>query len=210
MDASNWLRDDWQRLMSAAGLPPAESVRDELLHRYGEAGRFYHNQHHLLQVLTVIHGLEDRASDPCAVLLAAWFHDAVYDSRAKENEARSAVLARRLLPAIGASLAMIERACDLILRTQAHQADGKADAEVLLDADLSILGSAAEEYDRYAAAIRQEYAWVADADYRLGRSKVLEGFLQRDRIYFTPEMHQLSEASARQNLRREIERLAQP
>ncbi|WP_214429302.1 hypothetical protein, partial [Escherichia coli] len=53
-------------------------------------------------------------SDPEAVEAAIWFHDAIYDSRAKDNEAQSAVLAAEKLDGrtnaqrIGRIVAMIE------------------------------------------------------------------------------------------------------
>jgi predicted metal-dependent HD superfamily phosphohydrolase len=74
----------------------------------------------------------------------------------------------------------------------------------LLDADLAILGTAAEEYDRYAQAIRREYAWVPEVDYRNGRGRVLGNFLQRKWLYFTEPMREQREPQARKNLRREI------
>ncbi|MGZ7283798.1 HD domain-containing protein, partial [Streptococcus pyogenes] len=57
------------------------------------------------------------------------------------------------------------------------------DTQVLLDADLAILGASEERYKRYAADIRKEYAWVPEADYRKGRAAVLERFLAAPRLY---------------------------
>ncbi len=62
------------------------------------------------------------------------------------------------------------------------------DSQVLLDADLAILATNQVLYGEYAHAIRQEYSWMAEADYITGRQQVLERFLQRSRIYFTPLM----------------------
>jgi predicted metal-dependent HD superfamily phosphohydrolase len=80
---------------------------------------------------------------------------------------------------------------------------------VLLDADLTILTANEADYDTYAAAIRREYAWVSDADFRAGRCCVLERFLARRSIYCTPMMRQHAEARARANLARELVQLAQ-
>ncbi|MHC5828185.1 MAG: hypothetical protein ACYT04_72910, partial [Nostoc sp.] len=56
-------------------------------------------------------------------------------------------------------------------------------------------------------AIRQEYDWVAEADYIIGRRQVLEEFLQRSHIYFTPLMSEFAEPSARGNIQAEIQSL---
>ena len=72
---------------------------------------------------------------------------------------------------------------------------------VLLDADLAILGASEDRYARYARDIRAEYAWVPDADYRAGRSRVLQHFLALPRIYFTDVMFEEGEQRARANLR---------
>ena len=70
------------------------------------------------------------------------------------------------------------------MATMAHD-PADADEAVLLDADLSILGAAPATYDRYVAAVREEYAHVDDAGWRAGRSGVLRGFLDRPQIYAT-------------------------
>ena len=75
---------------------------------------------------------------------------------------------------------------------------------MLIDSDLAILGASESAYQAYANQIRQEYAWVPETDYRMGRRKVLERFLARPRIF-----HYLAdlEASARRNIAAEISRL---
>jgi predicted metal-dependent HD superfamily phosphohydrolase len=60
------------------------------------------------------------------------------------------------------------------------------------------------EYRTYAEQIRQEYAWVPDADYRAGRQRALAKFLARPTLYhFLVDL----ESPARRNLSAEIERL---
>lgn len=81
------------------------------------------------------------------------------------------------------------------------------DSQVLLDADLAILATNPVQYLEYAHAIRQEYSWVAEADYITGRQQVLEKFLQRSLIYFTPLMLEFAEPSARSNIQAEIQSL---
>ena len=93
----------------------------------------------------------------------------------------------------------------LIRKTKTHVADEDADAKVLIDADLAILGASEPAYRTYAQKIRQEYGWVPELEYRSGRRRILERVLTRPRIY-----HFLShlEDPARRNLAAEIVRLA--
>ena len=87
---------------------------------------------------------------------------------------------------------------------QHRAASEDRDGQVLLDADLAILGATAERYAAYSQAICQEYAWVPEEQYRSGRRQVLEGFLRRERLYYLDEMHAALETQARQNLADEI------
>jgi predicted metal-dependent HD superfamily phosphohydrolase len=146
--------------------------------------------------------------DAAAVQLAGWLHDVVYDPTRSDNELESARYARRALSMIRAPKAVTDETARLIELTAGHEvAPGDRDAMVLVDADLSILGATAADYDRYAADIRAEYGHVPDGDFRVGRRRVLEGFLARERIFLTETGHGWWDAAARSNLEREIDRL---
>jgi len=204
------MQSAWVRLLGRYGVSPAAAypVFDRLVAAHAEPHRFYHTLEHLAEMFKVAGKLADAAGDPAAVQLAIWFHDSVYDPRATDNEARSAALAHELLRPLGIPEELLVHVAAMI-RATAHTATGDVDTEtaVLLDADLAILSAEERRYARYAADVRREYAWVADAAFRAGRTKVLEGFLARPRIYRTERMHAAAEEAARANLRTEIERL---
>jgi predicted metal-dependent HD superfamily phosphohydrolase len=198
----------WARVLERFGAAPPDvyPAFDALVAAYSAPERHYHNLEHLAEMFRVIERLSGTVENPDALHLAVWFHDAVYDSRAADNEKRSAELAVDLLGPLGVPASAIERVVQMIWGT-AHTPDGpppSADARVLLDADLAILGAAEGRYARYAADIRKEYAWVPEADYRAGRVAVLEKFLARPRVYHTPLMFEEGEARARANMRAEI------
>ena len=110
---------------------------------------------------------------------------------------------------MGIPINTVECVKNLILNTKNHQAPSTdIDSQILLDADLAILGTSELEYKTYAQGIRQEYAWVADELYRVGRIQILQKFLQRERIYFTPQLFVKLEARARLNLQAEIATLS--
>ncbi len=198
---------EWQYLLLPFAVPESAIVAafTDLVNRYGEAGRYYHNLRHLAEVLAVVDGLAAETGDAAAMRLAAWFHDAIYDSRAKDNEERSAALAESVLTGFGLAQPLVANVQRLVLLTKTHTAEaGDRDGHVLLDADLAILGAQEERYDEYARDIRREYAWVDETAYRDGRGRVLEGFLRRPRLYFTDVLFRSHERPARHNLQREL------
>jgi len=204
------LQASWVQLLARFGISPVDAypVFDQLIAAHSEPHRYYHTLEHLSEMFKVAGKLADAATDPAAVQLAIWFHDAVYDPRAIDNEQRSGVLAAELLSTLGVPEATFQHVAAMVRATAHNSTDASdADTDVLLDADLAILSAEERRYARYAADIRREYAWVDDAAYRAGRIKVLEGFLNRPRIYRTERMFTAAEGSARQNLLREIEQL---
>jgi predicted metal-dependent HD superfamily phosphohydrolase len=207
MDLSERCETDWADTVSRSGLTPSLTGDEFLILRraYAEPHRHYHTLRHVEAMMTLAVPLERRATDFPSVLWAIWYHDAIYDPRAADNEERSADWAKRSLNAWGVDGVRVDRVVSLILRSK-H--DGAApstpDEAIFLDADLAILGSDPELYDQYARAIRGEYAFVPEAAYRAGRAEVLRTFLQRPRLYFTDVLFRTHESRARSNLRREI------
>jgi predicted metal-dependent HD superfamily phosphohydrolase len=196
------LRIRWSHLARSLGLRSAEALGDDLIARYAQPHRVYHTGAHLAQVLTT---LADMAADP-RMLLAAWFHDAVYDPRRYDNEVQSAALARKELAVLGVVHADLDTIAGAVLATAAHQGVGTA-FDALLDADLAILGATPAAYDAYATAIRREYAHVSDHEFAAGRLAFVEAMLARTRLFRTAYGHTRFEAAARANLQRERARL---
>lgn len=183
------------------------SVARDLLARWSEPQRRYHTLAHLDHCLAGLDRHLTLAGNAPVLEAALWFHDAIYDPRAADNELRSAALARDAFTRAHASARDIDRIEQLILSTRTHESDGSPDNALLLDLDLAVLGSAPAGYNRYAEAIRQEYAWVPETDYRRKRVAVLTRFLARPALFLTAPFHQSLETRARQNLAAEISRL---
>lgn len=202
----------WEKLLTPfqVDLSVSQRIFGELASAYATLGRFYHTLQHIEQVLETIENLKLVATDLSVIQLAAWFHDVVYEPKAQDNEEKSAEYAEVALNELSIPLATIARVKTLILSTKTHQAPPHdIDCQIMLDADLAILGAAASEYREYAQGIRQEYAWVTDEVYRWGRKQVLDKFLQRRRIYYTRELLVTLEERARDNLQREIRDLGE-
>ncbi len=202
---------NWQHTLQPFGVDQvaAEKAFNLLVEAYSTPGRYYHTLKHIDRVLSTIEILQGYTNNLAAVQLAAWFHDVVYDTEAKDNEERSADYAFELLSNLGIPESIITTVTRLILNTKDHQAAvNDYDSQVLVDADLAILATNPVDYEEYAHAIRQEYGWVAEADYITGRQQVLERFLKRSHIYFTPLMSEFAEPSARGNIQAEIQSLS--
>jgi predicted metal-dependent HD superfamily phosphohydrolase len=154
------LRRLWHDLLSAWAVDPALADRtfEEVRAHYTGPGRFYHTLDHVQNVLQTVEIVGSYARNPNTVKLAAWLHDVIYDGRAADNEERSADYAERLCEKLSIPEGRLVAA--LIRKTKTHDAAGDADAHVLIDADLTILGVSESAYRLYAEQIRQEYAWV--------------------------------------------------
>jgi predicted metal-dependent HD superfamily phosphohydrolase len=188
----------WQEL--GAG-QPAPALLDELLARWSEAHRAYHTLQHLGECLDGLARERGHARRPAEVALALWFHDAIYDVQAHDNEARSADWAARALLGAGAAAEVAHRVHALVMATRHEGRPDDADARLLVDIDLAILGATPARFAEYERQIRIEYAHVAPAVFEPRRRAILERFLARDPIYATPSMRARHEAAARRNLR---------
>lgn len=201
------LAERFAALWKAAQLRDAAPAFAQLEAAYREPSRAYHNLAHIEHMLAEFSAQRALAEWPEAVELAIWFHDAVYDSRAKDNEARSVSLAHDALVNAGTNMRLCSAVELLILATRHLHPPHTRDEQLLVDCDLAILGQSPDRFDAYETAIRAEYDWVPDADYRTGRTKVLEQFQARNAIYSLPAFRNRYEAAARSNLTRSLHRL---
>ncbi len=178
----------------------------ELEAAYAEPHRRYHTRRHVEACLALLDEVQDLDAPQRRLLeRALWWHDAVYDPRRADNEARSAARARLALTAEGwgeADIAEVER---LVLLTAAHAAPaGDRLGALMVSIDLAVLGAPPAEYAAYAAGVRAEYAHVAQADFRAGRRAVLQRFLAAPAIYPDAAFRLRFEAPARENLAAEL------
>jgi predicted metal-dependent HD superfamily phosphohydrolase len=197
---ANWT-EAWRELGIEA---PDPALCLELQRRYGEPQRHYHTMQHLGECLTWFEREKALAERPGEVALALWFHDAIYDVHAHDNEARSADWSREAMRAAGANEEAAERIHALVMATRHDAVPEGRDAELLIDIDLSILGAEPARFAEYERQVHAEYAFVPDAVRLPRRRAILQRFLDRQAIYATPRMHALLEARARTNLQHSI------
>ncbi|WP_425256363.1 DUF4031 domain-containing protein [Pseudarthrobacter sp. J47] len=186
-------------------LPGHDALFLDLYDRWGEEHRNYHGRTHLLAILEALDLLTGPAAPPRTVLLAAWFHDAVYLGIPGEDEEESARLAEDRLREAGLPEDETAEVARLVRVTSDHSpAPDDRTGALLCDADLSILGSEPEAYARYLAAVRKDYAHIGDADFAAGRAAVVRQLLDLDPLFTTPRARELWLDAARRNLSGEL------
>lgn len=207
--ANHTSKTAWLDLLGRLGLSDLNATtHSKLVEAYSGQTRHYHSLAHIEDCLDQLTNcdLPSGRSDPLA--LAFWFHDAIYNWRSSTNEADSARWAEEFLQGCDAPADLTTQVSGLILATRHFVAEPlEGDQLLMVDIDLSILGREQPVYDRYEAAIRQEYKWVPAITYRRERRKVIRAFLDRETIFETFQYQALYEAPARENLKRALAKL---
>lgn len=198
--ASERLRAAW-----SAVLPGRDALRDELIARWGEPHRHYHDTRHLASCLDALAaiGFHDRL-----VQLAAWFHDAVYAGVPGRDEEESAALASERLAGVLADADVAEVARLVTLTATHDPAPDDWRGALLTDADLSVLGGLPGRYDVYVRDVRLEHPHLDEPTFAAGRARVLDHLLGLDPLFRTPTGAALWADASRANLSRERARLA--
>lgn len=177
-----------------------------LVDRYSELQRSYHTLEHIGHCLTQLDSARHLAEDPDGIELSIWFHDAVYDPEADDNELRSAELFDSLL---GPHLSQ-ERAAHIhrLIRVTEHPSEPEdIDARLMVDIDLSSFALPWDEFMRDTNAIRSELAHIPEPQFDDSKRRFLNGLLSRSSIYLTAHFRQRLEEQARSNIKRHIQDL---
>lgn len=210
----------WEAVAHVAGDGRrARMVRDDLIGRYRQPHRRYHGARHVVWVLRHISELGGSADTPGPVdmpvaIAAAFFHDAVYEPAADDNERRSARLAATQLASCSWPAERITAVTEIVEATAAHLdpvgiASLSPTTAVVLDADIAILGADASAYQAYVRGVRAEYGHLTDDAWRRGRRAVVAALLERTTLYRTSAASRRWDAIARANLAAELASLDQ-
>ena len=199
--------DRWRAACKGCGFEGTSRDYDRVIRGWLSWGRRYHTLEHLEACLKEFDRVRDLEVNAGEVELALWFHDVVYRTWTSNNEARSALLAAEIMGRGGAESVAVERVIAAILATRHQGKEPNGDAALVVDIDLSILGTPEEVYREFERKVRREYWWVPRRRYVTGRCAILESFLKRASIYRYPEFQRRYEAVARLNLTAAIARL---
>ena len=190
----------WFGLMKSFAFEPNEKTFIELKRHYDQKNRHYHNQNHIDATLKQLDNARSLAENIKEIELALWFHDAIYKSLSSSNEADSGDWAVRFLESNGAPADMCSRVFDLIMATAHNTAASTSDQNLIIDVDLTILGSSPDDYRKFERNVRKEYRMVPGFLFRKTRKQILSTFIERDRIYHHEHFHSRFENRARTNL----------
>lgn len=179
----------------------------EIATHYSSENRHYHTLSHLENILQQLIPVKDRIENWDVVLFTLYYHDIIYDALKPDNEEQSAELAAERMEQLNIPVQLIGKCKDQILATKTHVKSPDNDTNYFTDADLSILGQDAERYRAYSKNVRLEYAHYPDAVYNEGRTKVLNHFLNLERIYKTDFFYEKYEERAKQHILEEIKEL---
>ncbi|MBI2055138.1 MAG: N-methyl-D-aspartate receptor NMDAR2C subunit [Candidatus Sungbacteria bacterium] len=197
----------WTALWKHLGARGDESVvYADLATRYSEPHRAYHTFEHIGHCLDEFEQARHLATNPDTVELALWYHDAIYDTKAKDSEERSAALAVEVVRSASLSDNLGQSVANLITATKHTAVPTDPDVQLLVDIDLSILGQSEDKFDEYEQQVRKEYEWAAEDAFVAGRSAILKSFLDRTTIYST-QFFRKYETQARRNIARSLARL---
>jgi predicted metal-dependent HD superfamily phosphohydrolase len=178
---------------------------------YAQLHRHYHDQRHIDECLAELDWVVNLTEKKRRILRwAILWHDAIYQPGQRDNERRSAKLARSELTRCGVDQADVEEVVRLIRLTEKHRvASGDRLGALMVSIDLAILGADPARYKAYAADVRLEYSHVPEKLWRMGRSLVLERMLDKDVLFPDREFRDRLEAQARANMTAEIASLAE-
>ena len=185
--------------------PREEFVK--ILSGYSEPQRHYHTLNHIKKCLDEFDSAKNLMDNPDLVEFAIWYHDIIYNPKAKDNEERSAELAYNICKDAKLSKEFGKSIKRLILTTKHDNIPKEMDAKFLIDIDLSSLGGSTKEVDENEENIRREYFFSSEEIYKEGRRKILQKFLDRERIYLTNFFRDKYELKARKNITNSLDNL---
>jgi predicted metal-dependent HD superfamily phosphohydrolase len=202
------MRDRWLQLADRLGIASADAWFTRIAQHYAEPVRAYHNMEHIGDCLATLDARRSLAVAPDSCELALWLHDVIYDPMAKDNEARSALVASELCAEASRTAPLAAAVAEIILGTRHLAAPLQGDAALVADIDLSILASLPDRYGHYCRQIRAEYPSVPDEKFKAGRAAFLRGMLDRPRLFHTDHFHAACDGAARENLASELRAIA--
>lgn len=152
---------------------------EELEKRWNEPHRKWHGLTHLINFLNAIEKLILTSDDKIIMIIAAFYHDVVYEIGSSTNEEDSIKLLKKHI----SDEEFIELVSELINATENNQEPSNYFEKIFWRIDNNVLlNGTLSELIEYEKMIAQEYLTVYDKDvYKEGRIKFLESRLYQNR-----------------------------
>lgn len=187
------------------GLGFGNKVILDVLGKYEQSNRTYHNSVHISEMLDF--GKHSNkvfsANEWDAYRLAVIFHDVIYDTRSKTNEEDSYAFYEECFETLPESTkdfgkwitinAMVK---EMILATKEHKFNETLPitTQTIIKADLERLTLPFESFWANTIQLMKEYAWVDWADFKAGRLKFFQDYVNRI-VWLGPQaMHNITNA----------------
>ena len=116
------VKEKWQQLTAFSKKEEIkELLWDEIVYRYSEQHRHYHNLHHLAHLFMLCDVHMHKIKNPALMGFAVFYHDIVYDTYRQDNEEQSAAIAVEHLKELNINQALIQHVEAFILASKTHE-----------------------------------------------------------------------------------------
>lgn len=181
----------WYEAHKDLGFSVSWSEFFRLRRAYKEPQRFYHTWQHIYECVSFVN--LHYGNQP-GVVLALFYHDAVYDPASKTNEQDSALMWLRYADKlqIDRGFGVVPVINELILMTINHKVLPHQSYvfQIMNDADMHVFLCPDEHYLEYARNVWREYKAVGEAAYLKGRLDFLNN-LDVEKIFLTHQAREL-------------------
>jgi len=143
----------------------------EILQRWNESHRGYHNIEHLKDLLRQIGKINSKEKE--LLVLISLFHDIIYEPKNSDNEEQSA---KFLINNVKEVTEDIKKVYQSIIDTKTHKSSNEL-SEIFNKMDMNIVTRNFDELLKWEQGIRKEYSVFSDEDYKKGRIKFLTSLL---------------------------------
>jgi len=157
---------------------------DDIINRWNEPHRFYHNINHLNYILyniekAYVNGIIT-TPEKHTLIVVAFLHDIIYNPKANDNEEKSVEYFVEKCKIINvASKEFIEDVSRIIMDTKKRIKPTEKLSKIFWEIDNSILDNDINKLIEYEHQIFKEYQWVSYDVYKENRIKFLESSLGR-------------------------------
>lgn len=193
----------WQRCQhNAPGDNTGAGIHRRLLLAYSEPQRVYHTLKHIESCFKIFQDVVHLAKNADALALAIWFHDAIYDIDADDNEQRSADWFLQETDGIFDD-SLRDLVYRHILATMHCGTDIKDhDSQIMVDIDLSSFAKPWPEFLRDSEDVRAEKPGMPDKKFYPKQCGFQQFLLEQPRFFQSDYFYRNYEKQARQNLTR--------
>ena len=190
----------WRGNLQAGSTDNSHDLYQKLIQAYNEPGRFYHTLQHIEVCLGLFEDVKEIAKNPDALALSIWFHDAIYNPGARDNEQRSAdwfmaeskdIFDDNLRQTVYANI-MATLHCDIEIEDQ--------DVQLMIDIDLSSFGMPWAVFLRDSENVRKELPHLSDTEFYPKQCAFSQRLLEKSRFYQSDYFYQHYENQVRKNL----------